>query len=135
MAETAASATAAAAETAAGRARGRGLRGEEAAAAWLAERGYSILARNFRCRSGEIDIVAEHQGVIAFVEVKSWRGLGKADLEYAVGPRKRRRLQLAARHFLACRPQMGGRRLRFDVVLLSGGRIEHLEDAFGGSVD
>jgi putative endonuclease len=132
VAERAARATAAAAGAAA---RGRGLRGEEAAASWLAARGYSILARNFRCRGGEIDIIAEREGALAFVEVKSWRGLGKADLEYAVGPRKRRRLQLAARYFLAGRPNLGGRRLRFDVVLLSGGRIEHLEDAFGGSVD
>jgi putative endonuclease len=116
-------------------ARARGPRGEDAAAAWLAGRGYAILARNFRCRAGEIDIVAERNGAVAFVEVKSWRGLGKADLEYAVGPRKRRRLQLAARHFLAGKPQLAGRALRFDVVLLCGGRIEHLEDAFGGSVD
>ena len=116
-------------------AHGRGLRGEEAAARWLAGQGYAILARNFRCRAGEIDIVAEREGRVAFVEVKAWRGMGKADLEYAIGPQKRRRLVMAARHFLARRPDLVGHPLRFDVLLLSRGRIEHLENAFGGSVD
>lgn len=116
-------------------ARQLGIRGEQAAAAWLEGRGYAILARSFRCRAGEIDIVAEREGGLAFVEVKTWRRLGRADLEYAIGPRKRRRLLLAARHFLSRRPDLAGRPLRFDVLLLSRGRIEHLEDAFGGSVD
>ena len=116
-------------------ARGRGARGEDAAAAWLASHGYHILERNFRCRAGEIDIVAERDGAVAFVEVKSWRRMGCADLEYAIGGVKKRRIALTARHFLSGHPQLAGRPLRFDVLLLSGGRIEHLENAFGGSVD
>ncbi len=116
-------------------ARSRGVRGEQAAAGWLAERGYAILARNFRSRGGEIDIVAEKQGAIVFVEVKSWRSHGAAELEYAIAATKQRRIASAARYFLSRRPALAGRALRFDVILLAGGRIEHIENAFSGSVE
>jgi len=122
------------AETAVGASR-RGLCGEQQAAAWLAARGYMILARNFRCRTGEIDIVAQKDGALAFIEVKSWRTFGRAELEYSIGAAKRRKIALAARHFLRTHPQLAGGAMRFDVVLLGGGRIEHLENAFSGSVD
>ena len=116
-------------------ARGRGARGEDAAAGWLTQRGYAILARNFRSRSGEIDIVAEKEGALAFVEVKSWRSLGAADLEYSIGSEKQRRIAGAARYFLSRRPALAGRPMRFDVLFLGAGRIEHIENAFSGSVD
>ncbi|MCX7038914.1 MAG: YraN family protein [Spirochaetes bacterium] len=116
-------------------ARSRGVRGEDAAAVWLAEHGYAILARNFRSRSGEIDIVTEKEGALAFVEVKSWRSYGAADLEYAIGAEKQRRIASAARYFLSRRPDLAGRALRFDVLLLRAGHIEHIENAFSGSVD
>lgn len=48
-----------------------GALGEELAEAMLSEKGYKILARNFRCRYGEIDIIAARKGVLAFVEVKT----------------------------------------------------------------
>lgn len=113
----------------------RGLRGEQSAAEWLAARGYSIQARNFRCRGGEIDIVARKGGVLAFIEVKTWRVLGRADLEYSIGGAKQRRIVMAARHYLRGNRQLAGVALRFDVLLLAGGRIEHLENAFSGSVE
>jgi putative endonuclease len=113
----------------------RGVRGEDAAAGWLAERGYSILARNFRSRSGEIDIVAEKDGVLAFVEVKSWQSYGAADLEYAIGAEKQRRIASAAKYFLSRRPALAGRALRFDVLFLGAGHIEHIENAFSGSIE
>ena len=51
-----------------------GRRGEEAACAYLAERGYRILDRNWRCRLGEIDIVAERGDIVVFVEVRTRTG-------------------------------------------------------------
>jgi putative endonuclease len=116
-------------------ARGRGVRGEEAAAGWLAQQGYDILARNFRTRGGEIDIVAQREGVLVFFEVKSWRSYGAADLEYSIAGVKQRRIASAARFFLSRRPALADRALRFDVLLVAGGRIEHIENAFSGSVD
>lgn len=110
----------------------RGRRGEELAAAWLRGRGWDILARNVRSRRGEVDLVAGRDDLLAFVEVKAWESFDAADLEYAVGPAKRRRIRDAARLFLARRPDLAGRRARFDVVLLGGDppTVRHLEDAF-----
>ena len=110
----------------------RGAAGEERAAAYLRGRGWDILARNVRSRRGEVDLVAGRDDLLAFVEVKAWQTLGAADLEYAVGPAKRRRIREAARLFLARRPDLAGRRARFDVVLLAGDppRVRHLENAF-----
>jgi putative endonuclease len=110
----------------------RGRAGEDAAAAWLGERGWRIIARNVRSRRGEVDLVAERGDLLAFVEVKAWRTRGAADLEYAVGKAKQRRLRDAARLFLARRPDLAGRRARFDVVLLAGDppTVHHLENAF-----
>jgi putative endonuclease len=115
----------------------RGAEGEAAAAAWLAGRGWKILARNFRCRTGEVDIVAEDGETLVFVEVKTWAALGEADLEYAVGRVKQRKIIAAARWFLAGRPEAAGKRVRFDVVLMAGGPagIRHIEGAFSGARD
>ena len=112
--------------------RAAGARGEERAAEYLRGRGWDILARNVRSRRGEVDLVAGRDDLVAFVEVKAWDSLGPADLEYAIGPSKQRRIRDAARLFLARRPDLAGRRARFDVVLLTGDppRVRHLEDAF-----
>jgi Holliday junction resolvase-like predicted endonuclease len=76
--------------------------------------------------------VAGRSGLVAFVEVKAWNALGPADLEYAIGPTKQRRIREAARLFLSRRPDLANRRTRFDVVLLAGEppRVRHVEDAF-----
>lgn len=112
----------------------RGARGEERAAEYLRGRGWTILARNVRSRHGEVDLVAARGETVAFVEVKAWRVLGEADLEQAIGRRKQRRIGEAARLFLARRPDLAARRLRFDVVFLGEDppRLRHIEDAFGG---
>jgi putative endonuclease len=110
----------------------KGARGEELAAAYLRSRGWDIVARNVRSRRGEVDLVAGRGDLLAFVEVKAWDSYDAADLEYAIGPAKRRRIRDAARLFLARRPDLADRRARFDVVLLGGDppRVRHLENAF-----
>lgn len=77
--------------------------------------------------------MARREGILAFIEVKSWDAFGKEGLEYAIGPRKRGRILGAARAFLAAKPGIPYRTARFDVVLIEGdgGRIDHIEDAFG----
>jgi putative endonuclease len=111
---------------------GKGARGEAVACRYLAERGWTVLARNFRTPRAEIDIVARRGDLLAFLEVKCWSAWGKEGLEYAVGPGKRARILGAARAFLAARPEVPYRTLRFDVILMdgSGNRIDHIEDAF-----
>ena len=110
--------------------RARGASGERKAEQYLRSRGYAVLARNFRTRRAEIDLVARKGERIAFVEVKSWGAFAADSLEHAIGAAKRRRIVEAARCFLHDRPQLAGCGASFDVILVQGERITHLEDAF-----
>ena len=92
-------------------------------------RGWRIVACDWRCPSGEIDILARRGGVLAIIEVKSRREL--ADAAAAVLPRQRRRIARAASTFLLARPDLAELRLRFDVMLVAPLRPpRHLPDAW-----
>src|SRR5947209_4231245 len=78
-----------------------GASGERVAANWLEARGYRILARNWRCPYGELDLIAEQNGEIIFVEVKTRRGATHGAPEEAITPAKRVRLIAAAQTYLA----------------------------------
>ncbi|MGD9099964.1 MAG: YraN family protein, partial [Anaerolineae bacterium] len=69
--------------------RGLGRRGEELAAAELVQRGYTIRQRNWHCPDGEVDIVAEHDGWLVFVEVRTRRGRDLGSPEASITPAKR----------------------------------------------
>jgi putative endonuclease len=115
----------------------KGVAGESRAAAYLASGGWTILERNYRTRAGEIDIIAERDDEVAFVEVKSWGSLPPAELEHSIDARKQRRIAGTARVFLARQPRFSDRRLRFDVIFLGreGEEIRHIEHAFSGGID
>ncbi len=98
--------------------RGLGRRGESVAEAFLLSRGYRIIARNYRCPLGELDLVASEGGAVVFVEVKTRRGARAGSGVEAVSGRKRRRLRRLARYYLAAHG-LEGRPCRFDVVSLS----------------
>jgi len=92
-------------------------------------KGYRILARDYRVRVGEIDIIARRGGVLAAVEVKA--RASEALAQEAVTPRQRRRILRAATHFLSGRPELQRLSLRFDVMLVLPGRLpRHLRDAW-----
>ena len=112
-------------------ARAFGQRSESLAADYLAARGYSILARKFTIRGGEIDIIAELEGAVVFVEVKARAGIEAA--LGAISETKRRRIARAANAWVARNPWAGdGYVLRGDAVLLDGTAPPlHIEDAFG----
>lgn len=94
-----------------------GKSGEELAVAELRRRGYAILARRYRTRHGEIDIIAEDRGAVVFVEVKA-RVTGEyGGAAAAVTPLKQRRLTAMAVHYLAIRRWLD-RPCRFDVVAI-----------------
>ncbi len=100
------------------RARLRGEAAEELAARFLAAQGLAILARNYRTRLGEVDIVAREGAVLVFLEVRlrSWSAWGGAAA--SVDARKQRRIVAAARHYLSrlrAEPPC-----RFDVLTLDG---------------
>ena len=103
---------------------------EEAAAAYLAAKGYKILARNFRTRQGEIDLVARDGKYLVFVEVK-YRKSGSAGTPLeAVSPLKQRQISKIALFYLN-RYKLGpDQPVRFDVVGVSPGGITHVENAF-----
>ena len=100
--------------------RQNGRLGEEAACAYLLRLGYVIVGRNWRCRSGEIDIIAEHEGRLVFVEVRSRRyqmnSFGTA--AESVDWRKQRQVRATAQMYLR-QSGKGEAAIRFDVIAVS----------------
>lgn len=93
-----------------------GNRGEEAVAAWLRRQGYCLLASQYRCRFGEIDLVARsREGVLCFVEVKTRTSSRFATPREAVTAAKQRRLRITAEYYLS-RTGQGECPCRFDVA-------------------
>ena len=111
-----------------------GRAGEALAAARLQAAGLEIVARNWRCRDGELDLVAAGQGLLVFCEVKTRRGNGYGSPAAAVTPAKQARLRRLAAAYLAA-GATGPCRVRFDVVAVSWPRgrapeVDHLQGVF-----
>jgi putative endonuclease len=107
-----------------------GARAEDLCARLLAAAGLRVLARNWRCRLGEIDLIAEEEGTLVFAEVRSRASGGFGGAAESVTAAKRSRLLAAARLYLAGRP---GANCRFDVFLVEGApaSVRWIRDAFG----
>jgi putative endonuclease len=110
-----------------------GKQGEDLACAELARRGYVIVARRFRTRAGEIDIVARDGGVLVFVEVKTRRSIAfGTPLEAVTVAKQRTVCAMAAEYLARCSPRCAA--CRFDVVSvrLDGGaaQVEIVQSAF-----
>ncbi len=95
----------------------RGHAGERLAALRLLLTGYRILARRYRTKMGEIDLVARRGDVVAFIEVKR-REEFATGLE-AVTPRARTRIRRAAELYLRRNPALAERALRFDIIVIT----------------
>ena len=115
-----------------------GARGEDAAARRYLSAGYTVLARNWRCTEGEIDLVARDPtgDVLVFCEVKTRSGGAFGSPFEAVTPQKQRRLRRLAGRWMAtaCPPGARADRVRFDVAAVSARHgsleLDVLEDAF-----
>jgi putative endonuclease len=112
-----------------------GRAAEDAAAALLEARGLTLVLRNYRCRLGELDIVArESPDLLILAEVRLRSRLEYGDGAASVDAHKRSRLILAARHLLMTRPQLARLRIRFDVLdvrpAAAGHEIRWIRDAF-----
>ena len=103
-----------------------GSRYEKFAAGQLEKRGYEVLAFNYRCRQGEVDLICRQGGVLVFVEVK-YRA---TDRFGAVDARKQERIRKAAVHYMCSRGIAPDVPCRFDVVSILGGQVEIIENAF-----
>lgn len=115
----------------------RGDRGEAAVAAYLRRRRYRLVASQYRCRFGEIDLIARSpDGILCFIEVKTRRGAEFAQALEAVTPAKQRRLRSAAQMYLVQTGWEGP--CRFDVAEVYPGegedwgrpRIHYMDNAF-----
>lgn len=94
-----------------------GISGEDLACRELERRGYAVLARRYRTRFGEIDIVSKRAGVVVFVEVKARRSARQGSAADAVSPFKRRRIAAMALDYLAWTGSLDAP-CRFDVVAI-----------------
>ena len=111
--------------------------GERLAAAHLESKGYSILARNFRTPDGEVDIIAQKDGCLVFVEVRTRRGDAMGTAVESLTPLKGARISAVAGAY--CEANAGSpEERRIDVIavdLTPQGRLlrlEHIENAFSG---
>jgi putative endonuclease len=117
-----------------------GRAGEDLAAAWYEAHGYEVLARNWRCREGELDIVAGRDRLVVFCEVKARTSDAFGLPSEAVGPRKQARLRRLAALWYADQASAGGGGrpgwglrggpARFDVASVLAGVVEVVEGAF-----
>jgi putative endonuclease len=106
-----------------------GAVGEERATAWYLARGYTVVARNWRCRDGELDLVVVGHGQVVFCEVKTRTSERYGLPAEAVDARKQQRLRGLAARFLRENPQVATA-LRFDVASVRSGRVSVIEGAF-----
>ena len=94
-----------------------GESGESIAVKFLKKNGYKIIERNYRCKLGEIDIIAQDNRVLAFIEVKARRTDEFGGPKWAVTPRKQRKISMVALNYLKETEQMA-KKARFDVVAI-----------------
>jgi putative endonuclease len=103
--------------------------GERVAALELQQRGYEIVARNFRTRRGEMDLIATDADGLAFIEVRTRHGSAAGAPEESLTPPKRERLIAVAQEFLQAHPEHAERAWRIDLVAIEldrAGRIARL---------
>jgi len=95
-------------------------------AAWYEREGYTIIARNWRCPRGELDVVAWRRGVLAVCEVKARRTTNFGDPFEAITPLKMQRLRRATAAFMSARPSLPSPvgQIRFDAASVLGARVE-----------
>lgn len=107
-----------------------GTEKERLAAAYLQEQGYEIIACNFVCRQGEIDLIARKSPYLIFIEVKYRKSNRFGSAEEAVTMKKQIRIQKAAQYYLYKKKIPQNTPCRFDVVAINHEQIELIENAF-----
>ena len=114
----------------------KGKEGEDQASVFLENKGFTITGRNYRSRSGEIDIIAEKDSVLVFIEVKKWGSIPVSEAGYSIGREKKRKILRTAENFVyTSKNKYADYDLRFDLVFISSsnGSITHYENVFEGA--
>ena len=111
--------------------------GEQRAAELLEKKGYRVIGRNFRCRFGEIDLIARKDHYLVFAEVKLRKNAAYGEAKEFVNYSKQQKIRLAAEYYLSARPWTQELQPRFDVLEVYAPQgadgsfsLTHLEDAF-----
>jgi putative endonuclease len=102
------------------------------AAEFLEGRGYVVLQKNFRCRIGEIDIIAKESGTICFIEVKYRKNINYGYPEEAITNYKKATIMKVAGYYLHINGYPQDAAIRFDTVLILNSEIKLIKNAFGG---
>lgn len=105
-----------------------GFRGERRARSYLKRQGYTVLHRNYRCPFGEVDIIAEKDDVLCFVEVKTRSSDYYGAPNQAVNGERQRRYKNAARFYFANKEV--DCTVRFDIIEVTKEGVNHIENAF-----
>ena len=108
-----------------------GTQYESMAVQYLTEAGYHILERNFRCRTGEIDIIAKDGAYLVFVEVKYRASAACGSALEAVDYRKQQSILRVAQYYMVSHGYGTQINCRFDVVAIQGTDIMLIQNAFG----
>lgn len=107
-----------------------GQRGEAAAAEWYLAHGYQVLARNWRCRDGELDLIVSHGRQFVFCEVKTRSSDLFGTPEEVVTRDKQMRIRRLAARWLEDAAPIRPRAIRFDVASVRDGQVDVLQGAF-----
>lgn len=107
----------------------KGRLGENVAVNYIIEKNYIVLERNFRAFTGEIDIIAEKDGEIVFIEVKYRNNIKNGYPREAVNKAKQKKIKNTALAYIE-KYGMSEKNFRFDVIEILGNNIEHIENAF-----
>ena len=110
---------------------GKGAQAEQQAARYLQRHGLKLLAQNYRCRAGEIDLVMQDRDTLVFVEVRLRSNPAFGGAAASIDGRKQQRIIRTAQHYLTTLPHIPP--CRFDAVLLEdteGVKLEWLKNAF-----
>ncbi|MCR4735208.1 MAG: YraN family protein [Treponema sp.] len=111
----------------------RGTLGEDKAAEYLLKAGYTIIERNWRTKSGEIDIICSKDDILVFVEVKTLPNASPDMLSAVLNKKKRERILKTSKRFLINHRQYSNSYIRFDVIVLDMPALPavyHIENAF-----
>lgn len=108
-----------------------GRDGEDTACAFLDEKGFEILERNYQAgKIGELDIIARRGNLVVFAEVKARRSDAFGGGIYSISQNKKKTLRRCAEHFLVNNPALNTKEItfRFDLILIENNAVEWIED-------
>ena len=110
----------------------KGRQGEEHAARYLEQCGYTVVKKNYRKYGAEIDLIGTKDGLLIFFEVKYWSSFGFGEMEKALNGLKMNKIVKASRGFLRENPKFDEFGIRYDVIYIDGRskKIKHIESAF-----